>query len=156
MSDYERSIVVQAHPDKIFDFVSKVENVPQYLPTVQKAELQSGDRIRVRGEVAGHTYDNDGYFRADKEARRLEWGSDGEKRYSGWLQVEQMEDPSTAKVIAHIAFAMSDEQQQKFAQPSGDPDAAFNEGIDKALQSIKNICEGHGGKVESQTATRKQ
>jgi hypothetical protein len=31
----------------------------------------------------------------------------------------------------------------------------MNEGIGKTLQSIKNLCEGHGGKVEPQAAAQK-
>jgi hypothetical protein len=149
MSEYQNSIVIQAHPDKVFDFVADINNLPQYLPTVHNASLVSQERIRVQGLADGHKYDEEGYLRADRETRNLEWGSDGENDYSGWLKVDQGEEPSTARVTVHISFAMSPEQEQKFG---GNRDAIIKEGISKTLQSIKNLCEGHGGKVESQAA----
>jgi uncharacterized protein YndB with AHSA1/START domain len=152
MSEYQNSIVIQAHPDKVFDFVADINNLPSYLPTVHNASLVSQERIRVQGEAGGHKYDDEGYFRADQETRKLEWGSDGESDYSGWLKVDQGEEPSAARITVHIAFAMSPEQQQKFAASGGNRDAMMQEGISKTLQSIKNLCEGQGGKVESQAA----
>jgi uncharacterized membrane protein len=155
MSEYQNSIVVAAHPDKVFDFVSDIGNLPQYLPTVHSATRVSEDRIRVQGEAGGHKYDDEGYFQADRETRRMEWGSDGESEYSGWLKVDQGEDPSNTSITVHISYGQNSEQEKKFAASGVDRDAVMNEGISKTLQSIKNLCEGHGGKVESQAAAKK-
>lgn len=152
MSEYQNSIVIQAHPDKVFDFVADINNLPKYLPTVHNASPLSQGRIRVQGEAGGHKYDEEGYFRADPETRKLEWGSDGENDYSGWLKVDQGEEPSASRITVHITFAMSPEQPQKFEEQGGNRDAMMQEGIGKTLQSIKNLCEGKGGKVEAQTA----
>jgi hypothetical protein len=156
MSEYQNSIVIAAHPNKVFDFVADISNLPQYLPTVHNATLVSDDHIRVQGEAAGHKYDDTGYFRADKEIRKLEWGSDGESNYSGWLKVDQGEDPSSTNITVHISHSINAEQQQQFEKKDINWDTMMNEGISKTLQSIKNICEGHGGKVEPKAASQKQ
>lgn len=150
MSEYQNSIVIAANPDKVFDFVADINNLPQYLPTVHNATLESSDRIRIQGEAAGHKYDDTGYFRADKESRKLEWGSDGESNYSGWLKVDQGEDTSTANLSVHISYGESHKKHEGV-----DWDNVMNEGISKTLQSIKNLCEGRGGKVEPKAASQK-
>lgn len=150
MSEYQNSIIIAANPDKVFDFVADINNLPQYLPTVHKATLESDDRIRIQGEAAGHKYDDTGYFRADKESRKLEWGSDGESNYSGWLKVDQGEDTSSTNLSVHISYGDSNKKHEGV-----DWDNVMNEGISKTLQSIKNLCEGHGGKVEPKAASQK-
>jgi uncharacterized membrane protein len=155
MSEYQNSIVIAANPDKVFDFVADINNLPQYLPTVQNATLVSDDRIRIQGEAGGHKYDDTGYFRANKETRKLEWGSDGKSNYSGWLKVDQGEDTSSAYITVHISYSLTTERQQEFEQKSMNWESVMNEGISKTLQSIKNICEGHGGKVEPKAASQK-
>jgi len=150
MSEYQNSIIIAANPDKVFDFVADMNNLPQYLPTVHNATLESQDRIRIQGEAAGHKYDDTGYFRANKESHKLEWGSDGESNYSGWLKVDQGEDTSSTNLSVHISCGES------VKKPEGvDWDNVMNEGINKTLQSIKNLCEGHGGKVEPKAASQK-
>jgi uncharacterized membrane protein len=154
MSEYQRTMVIEAQADDVFDFVSDIKNLPSYLPTVRSATLQSGDRIRVQGEAGGKRYDDDGYFRIDKEARRLEWGSDGENQYSGWMQVEEgVEEVFTSRVSVHLSYEPSPEMVRQFERQGGTRDDVINEGIDNALRSIKNLCEEKGDKVESQSAT---
>ena len=82
-TEFEQSITIAATADGIFDFISDIRNVPQYLPTVKNAQPQQGERIRTQGQVGDRSYDSDGHFRVDKQARRLEWGSDGENNYNG-------------------------------------------------------------------------
>ena len=82
--------------------MSKVENLPKYLPTTHSAQPQQGDRVRVQGEAQGHEYDADGFFRTDKDAHRIEWGAD-EQYYSGWLEVTGQGDDSSMTV--HLSFS---------------------------------------------------
>jgi uncharacterized membrane protein len=147
-TEFEQSVMVAAPADQIFDFLADVRNVPQYLPTVRDAQPQQGDRIRTQGQAGDHSYDSDGHFRANQQARRLEWGSDGENEYSGWLAVQ--ENGSQSQVTVHIHFAPRPEMAQKMAErsPGHSFEAAMGEGITKTLESIKRICEGQGGKAE--------
>jgi uncharacterized membrane protein len=148
-NEFEQSITVAAPVDDIFDFVSDVKNVPQYLPTVKSAQPQQGERIRTQGQAGERSYDSDGHFRVDKQAHRLEWGSDGENDYSGWLEV-QGDGGAQSQVKVHIHYAPKPEVLQHMVErsPSHSFESAMNEGISKTLESIKRICEGKGGKEE--------
>lgn len=48
-TEFEQSITVAA--TDVFNFVSDVKNVPQYLPTVKSAQPQEGERIRTQGQA---------------------------------------------------------------------------------------------------------
>ena len=148
MHEYHQSKKVQASADDVFDFVADIKNLPKYLPTVQKASPQQGERIQVEGEAGGHHYKSDGYFRVDKENRRLEWGSDGENNYSGSLEVKEAGD-AASEVGVNIQFDPKPELAKKFEEQGGSRHQVINDGINKALVSIKNLCEGKGGKVEA-------
>lgn len=147
-TDFEQSATVAAPADSIFDFLADVQNVPQYLPTVKSAQPQPGERIRTQGQAGDRSYDSDGHFRVNKEARRLEWGSDGENEYSGSMEVQG--DGAQSQVKGHIHFAPQPEMAQRMAErsPGHSFESAMNEGIAKTLESIKRICEGKGGKEE--------
>jgi uncharacterized membrane protein len=149
MGEYERSITINASRKQIEDFVSTVSNLPRYLPTTKKAESESGDRVRVQGEAPnGHTYDADGYFRVDEKEDRLEWGSDGENHYTGWMKFIGNATQAPSQVIVHLSFTPPHRVSEEMEKTSGSPDNAINDGLEKALNSIKNLLEGTGGKVE--------
>ena len=150
MPEYEQSLSVQAAPERVFEFVSSLDNLPRYLPTVHQAEPQAGERVRVKGEAGGHPYDSDGYFRVDNSAHRMEWGSDGENNYSGWLKVGG--EGETSEVTVHLSFQPKPEQAERFAEQTGSRDKTIQEGIEASLLSIRNEVEGRGGKVEPTAA----
>lgn len=151
MPEYEQSAFVNADPQSIFDFVSDVRNMPKYLPTTHHAELQGENRVRVQGEAHGNPYDSDGFLHVDQGDLRMEWGSDGENRYRGWLEIDG--DDGGSEVTVHLSFAPSPDQAAQIGQNTGgNPDPAIQEGLRAAVQSIKNEVEGSGGKVEPATA----
>lgn len=157
MSEFEHSTSIQASPDEVFAFISKVENLPKYLPTTHSAQPQEGERVRVQGEAQGHAYDSDGFFRQDRENHRLEWGAD-EGYYSGWLQIDEQGDSSTMTV--HLSFSGGPPagQGEEPGDASGDEAPStgqIQEGLVAALESIKNFVEEgrSGGKEEPSAAT---
>ncbi|MFO7276396.1 MAG: SRPBCC family protein [Pseudomonadota bacterium] len=139
MSEYEHAVTVRAPADKVFEFVSNVENLPHYLPTVDSAEPQPGERVRVRGRVQGRSYDSDGYYRVNAAKRRMEWGSDGENQYRGWLTVEG--DGATSNVRVHLSFEPRPDQIQQFERQTGDADRTIQQGLEEALQRIQMLFE---------------
>ena len=77
----------------------------------------------------------------------MEWGSDGESGYRGWLEVKEARGASN--VTVHLSFDPQSYAFQEMDKNTGDRTQIINEGIENTLQSIKNLCEGRGGKVES-------
>ena len=151
---FEHSTTIDASPDEVYAFMSKVENLPKYLPTTHAAQPQQGDRVRVQGEAQGHPYNSDGYFRQDAAAHRIEWGAD-EGYYSGYLEVTAQGSGSSMTV--HLSFSGGPPAGQGDAPGEGNapnPDQ-IQEGLVKALESIKNFVEDGrtGGKEEPSAAT---
>lgn len=144
MREYEYTTIVNSKPQQVFDFVSDVDNLPRYLPTVKNAMSQGSGRVRVQGEAAGHQYDSDGSYNVYKDRKRIEWGSDGENQYGGWLEVKDNGGGASASVTVHLSFEPRPALAQQYEQQSGDQDRTINEGLKNALQSVKNLCEDRG------------
>lgn len=161
MSEYIHSITIEAPPKEVFDYISDVDNLPDYIPTVRSAEPEKNNQVRLQGEAAGHHYDSGGFFHVDEENMRVEWGSQENKNYSGSLIVKPNESSrdnassgaaTNCEVVISISFEPHAERVEQFRQQGRDTDEVVREGIQKALLSIKNQCEGVGGKVESKAA----
>lgn len=152
MAEYQDSITVNATPDVVFRIISDVRNFSQYMPTTHHAELQGVESVRVQGEAAGHSYDSDGYFRVDVSANYMEWGSDEEPQYKGWMDITPLPG-GRSKVTVHLSFAGSKKMKHSKQDLGGNHDPAIQEGLNTALSSIKALVEGTGGKVEPPAAT---
>ncbi len=158
MPEFEHRQRIGAAPDAVYAFISDARNLPQYVPTTKSAQPLPGGKVRVQGEAQGHSYDNDGYFRADSSSRRIEWGAE-ERDYCGYLDIAAAGDGSDLTV--HLTFSdqmpkrVQSEQaaKQDQAPPTNGPDRAqIQEGLAAALRSIQNQVEGNGGKVEPASA----
>lgn len=147
MSKYTSQTLIDAPADEVFAYVSDTNRMPEYLPTVHGAMHQGVGRILVKGEAAGHKYESDGRYEVDEDARTMRWGSDGEHRYSGHLEVQDRGNQSFLSVT--LDFEPSPGLDEEFKRQMGSRDQAIREGLETSLRSIKNLCEGVGGKVPS-------
>jgi hypothetical protein len=150
VAEYERSRWVQASPEDVFAFVSDAGNLPAFVPTVSAVEPQAEDRVRVHGEDQGRAYEDDGWFHVDAARRRLEW-RDPERDYSGWLTVAGADGGT--QVVAHISIAP---HVTASGRPiTGELDTApdpVEQSLEAALDSLRNLMEGRGGKEEPAAA----
>jgi hypothetical protein len=146
MAEYERSRRVQASADDVFAFVSDLSHFATFLPTVRAVEPRAEGQIRVSGQSHGHAYEDEGWFRVDA-ARRVEWGDD-ERTYSGWLTVAG-EDDGASQVVAHLSFAphVTATGAPADAEPAVASDP-IEQSLEAALDSLRNLLEGTGGKEE--------
>ena len=147
MPEYTDRIDVSAPPDAVFQFVSDIANLPKYLPTVHQAHSQPGERVGVQGKANGHPYNSDGWFKVDQAGRTMTWGSDGENDYSGKMAVLDMD--SGSQVECSLRFTPTADIKEAMDKNQGGPGAAMTDGLKASLQSIKQICEGTGGKQPS-------
>jgi uncharacterized protein YndB with AHSA1/START domain len=152
MSEYQQSETINAEAARVFDFICDIGNLPRYLPTVRNAMPQPGERVRVQGEARGRAYDSDGYYRVDRGRLRMEWGSDGENRYRGWMEVKEAKDGDGAIVAVHLFFEPSTDLARKFEEQTGDRDRTIDEGLRDALKAIKEQCEGNDGEDQPRKA----
>jgi ribosome-associated toxin RatA of RatAB toxin-antitoxin module len=128
MPDYTRSLTIDADADELFEYLSKVENLPDYFSRMKDAHSITGDEVQVTADVPGadggevEAYTS---FEIDADRRALKWGladwaTSTEHTYHGELTVKPAEDGATVEVSLHTEHD-SDE---------------INDGIDDTLQNI--------------------
>jgi hypothetical protein len=120
MGDYESSTTVDAPVDDLFEFLSKVENLPRYMDRMTHARSLPGDAVAVEARVepgdvgtdggsdggtgegpdGGRTVGGEAWFRIDADRRSLSWGSEGPNDYRGELDV--VAEGSGARVTVRI------------------------------------------------------
>lgn len=154
MREYEQIQTINASADEVFAWLSEVDNLPKYLPPVIDASIEGpsaegdpGQRIRTTLEYpGGGTFDSEGYLAVDPARRRMEWGAEVQRDYSGWLEVAEGAN-GHCQVTVHLNFGeRSVEPEIRERTPEGrDPLA---EGISATMESIRRQIEEGAGKVE--------
>ena len=153
--EYEKRHTIYRPADEVFEWLSSVENLPHYLPPVKEAEAEGpaaagkpGQRIKLQVEIPGHyETEGEGYFHADEEARRLEWGAEFSRDYSGWLTVEESAE-NECVVTAHLSFGSRSVEGEAQGE-SGDDRDPMEEGISRTLESIRRQLEEGRGKTSA-------
>src|SRR5215216_4823021 len=154
MKEYEQIQTIHASADETFAWLSDVNSLPKYLPPVIGASIEGpssedapGQRVRATLEYPdGGSFDAEGYLAVDEGRRRMEWGAEVQRDYSGWLEVAEGAD-GQCQVTVHLNFGeRSVEPEIREQTPEGrDPLA---EGVSATLESIRRQIEEGAGKVE--------
>ena len=151
---YERSKVIEAPADEVYAWVAEIGNLPRYLPPIKEAKRAdgSGDRVWMKGEIPDRgEFEAEGYFRVFEEDRRMEWGAEMGRDYSGRLQVADLQDAkSRVAVQLHLGERSVEGEIQ---EESGEGRDLLVEGIDATLESIRRQIEEGSGKVEQPSTT---
>lgn len=153
--EYQQRQPIYRSANEVFAWLSRVENLPHYLPPVKEAWLEGpaaagkpGQRVRMSVEIPGrYETEGEGYFHADEEARRLQWGAELSRDYSGWLTVEES-TPEECMVTAHLSFGPRsvEPEVQKETDTDRDP---MQEGVARTLESIRRQLEEGSGKTSA-------
>jgi uncharacterized protein YndB with AHSA1/START domain len=155
--EYEQSQAIDAPPEEVFAWLSEVGNLPKYLPPVVDSSVEGpsaegvpGRRIRTTLEYPGEgggTFDAVGYLAVDERERRMEWGAEEGRDYSGWLTVGSHGEGGS-DVVVHLSFGeRSAGPDIEARSPEGrDPLA---EGISATLESIRRQIEEGSDKLEA-------
>lgn len=110
MADYEHSITVEAPPQRLFDFLADIRNLPRYFDGMVHAEPADGEAVRVVAVVDEIQREGEAWFHVDGETRSLSWGSEGPHDYRGELFVagDPDGDEATLTVRLHTEVAEGD------------------------------------------------
>lgn len=132
MGDYSRSITVGVAPDRVFDYLSDIRNLPRYMPRLTSAEPTEGDTVRVTAQIAPegepeHEVENEAWMRVREAGRTIEWGSTGPNDYRGELDVDGGSDAGTSTLTVRLHTERDDD----------DIDA----GLDEALTGLREAVE---------------
>ncbi len=131
MPSYERSITIDAQPDELFDFLSKVENLPRYFSGITDAHSATGDEVHVTARIPPEATPGpdsekvEAYatFDIDADRKTLHWGTDNEHHYHGELQVTPEDGGSRLKL------RLDTEHQSD----------AIDQGIDDTLNNVAEL-----------------
>jgi len=96
---------VAASPDRVFEMLADVGNLPRYVPQVTAAEHLEGDKVWIEARYEGHTQRGEAWFRTDETRRRVEWGAP-HSEYHGWLEVDP--DTDGSRLTLFLATARGD------------------------------------------------
>ncbi len=109
-----------------------------------------GQRIRTTLEYpggGGGTFEAEGYLAVDERERRMEWGAEAGRDYSGWLAVANR-DEGASEVVVHLSFGERSAGPE-IEQRSPEDRDPLAEGISATLESIRRQIEEGSGKVEA-------
>lgn len=132
MGDYERSTTVDLPAERVFAFLSDVENLPRYFDRMTQAHPAGGESVEVEAKLppgaaadGPATVHGEAWFRVHEEDRRIEWGAEGEHEYHGELEVDGDDASSTVLVRVHTQH---DEPDQ------------INASLDQTLENITRLA----------------
>jgi uncharacterized protein YndB with AHSA1/START domain len=147
MAHHEAWTTVDVAPNILFEYLSDLDNLPEYLPRlsdVHRAEPRPAEaqgmearrpnqpvheEVEVTAEVpSGREIHNDAWIETVAENRTLRWGAPGEHDYHGELQVEFVAD-GTSRLTVRIDTAHATGQD-------------IDNALEKALDGIKASLEG--------------
>lgn len=136
MGTYEHSIPVDVPPRRLFEYLSDVDHLPDYVPRIQEAQTEgTGGRVDVTAEVAraegeGQEVHGRAWLDVREEGRRLEWGAPAPHDYRGELEVEE-----TASGESRLTVRLHTDREDSDAV-----DAALIE----AVERIRLLAERYG------------
>jgi hypothetical protein len=149
MADYERSATVDAPADELFEYLSKVENLPAYMDRMTSVRNLPGDEVEVEARVEPgdvgtpggsdadeRTVAGDAWFTIDADSKTLAWGSEGPHDYHGELHVAGDGASSTVTVRLHTLHDAG----------------GIEDGIERTLANIQRLA-GSEGEPNAGTST---
>lgn len=109
MADYEKTTTVRLAPEDLFAYLSDIENLPRYMPFLERARPLGGDRVQVTakgdpGADAGPSAEvtSEAWMRVVRDARKLAWGAPGADDYSGELDVDAGDEPGESRLTVRL------------------------------------------------------
>ena len=140
MADYERTATIDAPAEDLFEYLSKVENLPNYMDRMTSAHNLPGDEVEVEakvepGDVGGDSTDSgeqtvggEAWFKIDADNLSLSWGSEGPHDYHGELEVTPDGAASRVTVRLHTTHDAP----------------GIEDGIEQTLANIQRIAGSDG------------
>ncbi len=126
MADYLAGTDVAAPADSLFDYLADVQNLPRYFDRMTSATDNGDGTIAVTADLGEREVEGEAWFKVDRDAKTLAWGSEGPNDYSGELEVSGTGDSSRVEVTLRTARVAGEQIQQ---------------GLEKTVATIKHLVE---------------
>jgi hypothetical protein len=108
MGTYRRNRTLHAGEERVFEYLAEVGNLPKYFDQMTAARPAGGDKVDVTAEVDGETEHGEAWFRVDRTARRIQWGSESSP-YSGVIETHADMDRTTVDIELHTEHTETEE-----------------------------------------------
>jgi hypothetical protein len=133
MGNYESSTTVRMSPSELFEYLSDVENLPAYLPSLTSARRIGSDKVAVTAHIdppGGPEQDvrGEAWIKVKQAGRTLEWGAPGPNDYHGELDVDPGPDAGRSKLTVRVHTVRVEGQE-------------LQDGVDDAVQAIARAVE---------------
>lgn len=107
MSNYDSTITVDVPPDRLFDYLADVENLPTYMPRLKNASRRDGERVTITAHIDppdGPEQDvtSEAWIRVLEQGRILVWGTPGPSDYHGQLHVAPGGEEGTSRLTVEL------------------------------------------------------
>ncbi len=126
MADFVASTDVTASAVELFDYLSQVQNLPNYFDRMTSVTDNGDGTIATTADLGDRTVEGEAWFTVDRDAQALSWGSEGPNNYAGELRVTGDGTASQVEVTLHTERAGGPEIQQ---------------GLERTVAQIKAIAE---------------
>jgi uncharacterized protein YndB with AHSA1/START domain len=104
MGDYEATGTVDVAANVLFEYLSDVERLPEYLPQLTEAHRVGEDRVEVEAVVdpegePRRTEHGEAWIEVVEDGRKLRWGAPGPHEYHGELDVDFVADGTSRLTV---------------------------------------------------------
>ncbi|GAB2465842.1 SRPBCC family protein [Streptosporangium sandarakinum] len=137
MSEYERSRTMPATAEIVFDEVSDLGRLDDWLPRELHVRAEEPPAVTVHEDDTGQ--DSRGLFRAVPEQLRLEWGTRDDASYSGWLQVADS-GAGGSEVTIHLSFF-----DEEHAPPAEEVHRSLDESLERLATQVGRQTDSPAG-----------
>ncbi len=133
MSEFEATRTVPADPDAVFRAAADLSTLDSWLPPGVHVEPVADNVVRADGDVVPEA-PREGVAGSSPEQRRVEWGSRGDGRYAGWLQVHDENDLGS-DVTLHLSF-LGDQPQAHGGAAAEEVERMMHESLDRLADLV--------------------
>lgn len=130
MGEFTESTTVDVDAQALFGYLSDITNLPKYFARMTSAMPGDGEEVHTTAQMPdGKQAEGDAWFRVSEEEQRIDWGSEGQSDYHGYLEVTPSGTGSSVEVHLHTTRVEDD-------------DPEVQDGLRETLANIKEQAEG--------------
>jgi carbon monoxide dehydrogenase subunit G len=97
--EHEQTTRIPVEPERLYRTIADIGSLTRFIPPLQSVRRTDSEHVEVDAQYEGHEQHGQAWFRTDDDARRVEWGSEGQP-YNGWMQVEA--DGDASRLTVHV------------------------------------------------------
>ncbi|ACU96205.1 SRPBCC family protein [Saccharomonospora viridis] len=135
MTEFEKTRVIDAEPELVFDVASSMTSLESWTPEGVEVEPTGEGTLHAWVSSGSEVRDEYGYFDTDRDRLLLQWGGT-DTGYEGWLQAEPHGTGDSTLATLHVSFT-GDQPEALGGEYSADVDSKIEQALDR-LSALVN------------------